>query len=157
MTEDLNPQTFAVTQRWVNRGKLAMRIVYMIFVFLLLLYLFLRTIFYIIWKLDSADTSPKITFNAFKTLYSLYPSKWSLDSSYVTYRPNSCEYYIVDFKTLHDVIIYSIFKYRIEKEKQNIIKNKTTHEFLKELQKDIDKYREENFSEMKNALAKNGD
>ena len=90
---------------------------------ILILYFILRTIFYIVWKLDSDDESIKITFSVFKKLYPLYPSKWSLDDSYVVYRPNENSlrnYYIVEFKT-----------------------------FLKELQKDIDKYREENFSEMK--------
>lgn len=156
MTEDLNPQTFAVTQRGVNRGKLAMRIVYIIFV-LLSLYFFLRTVFYIVWKLDSDDESVRITFSVFKKLYPLYPSKWSLDDSYVVYRPNenSWDNYVVEFKTFHDVLMYKIFKYKIEREEKNIRNDKTTRDFLKELQKDIDKYREENFSEMKNALGIN--
>lgn len=88
----------------------------------------------------------------FKKLYPLYPSKWSLYKSYVVYRPNENtlrNYYIVEFKTFHDVLMYKIFKYRMEKEEKNINKDKTTRDFLKDLQKDIDKYREENFSEMK--------
>ena len=128
-----------------------MRIVYII----LSLYLLLRTIFYIVWKLDLDDESVKITFSAFKKLHPLYPSKWSLDDSYVVYRPNANSlrnYYIVEFKTFHDVLMYKIFKHRIEKEERNVRNDKTTRDFLKELQKDIDKYREENFSEMKNAL-----
>ena len=121
---------------------------------ILILYFILRTIFYIVWKLDSDDESIKITFSVFKKLYPLYPSKWSLDDSYVVYRPNdnSWDYYVVEFKTFHDVLMYKIFKHRIEKEERDVRNDKTTRDFLKELQKDINKYREENFSEMKNAL-----
>lgn len=122
---------------------------------ILSLYFLLRTIFYIVWKLDSNDESVRITFTMFKKLYPLYPSKWSLnDSSYVVYRPNenSWDSYVVEFKTFHDVLMYKIFRHRIEREERNIRNDKTTRDFLKELQKDIDKYREENFLEMKNAL-----
>ena len=119
---------------------------------ILLLYLPVRTFFYIVWKINSDDESVRITFNMFKKLYPLYPSKWSLYESSVAYRPNEDSqrnYYIVEFKTFHDVLMYIIFKHRIEKEERNIRNDKTTRDFLKDLQKDIDKYREENFSEMK--------
>ena len=117
-----------------------------------MLYLLLRTIFYIAWRLDLDDEAVRITFNMFKKLYPLYPSKWSLNNSCVVYRPNENtlrNYYIVEFKTFHDVLMYKIFKHRMEKEEKNINKDKTTRDFLKDLQKDIDKYRKENFSEMK--------
>ena len=119
---------------------------------ILLLYLVLRTIFYIEWRLDLDDESIKITFNMFKKLYPLYPSKWGLYESFVAYRSNENSqrnYYPVEFKTFHDVLMYKIFKHRIEKKETNIRKDKTTRDFLKDLQKDIDKYREENFSEIK--------
>ena len=127
-----------------------MRILYIVSG-ILLLYLLFRILFYIAWRLDLDEKSVRITFNMFKKLYPLYPSKWSLYKSYVVYRPNdnSWDYYVVEFKTFHDVLMYKIFKHMIEKEERDIRNDKTTRDFLKELQKDIDKYREENFSEMK--------
>lgn len=122
-------------------------IMYIIFI-ILLLYLVLRTTFYIVWRLNLDDESIKITFNMFKKLYPLYPSKWGLYESSVAYRPNG-NYYHVEFKTFHDVLMYKIFKHRIEKKEKNIRKDKETRDFLKDLQKDIDKYKEENFSEIK--------
>lgn len=127
-----------------------MRILYIISG-ILLLYFLLRTIFYIAWRFDLNDEFIKITFSMFKKLYPLYPSKWGLNDSYVVYRPNdnSWDYYVVEFETFHDVLMYKIFKHRIEKKEKNIRKDKATRDFLKNLQKDIDKYREENFSEIK--------
>lgn len=116
---------------------------------ILLLYFLLRTIFYIVWRLDLDDESTRITFNMFKKLYPLYPSKWSLNDSFVRYNENDWNCYIVEFETFHDVLMYKIFKHRIEKKEKNIRKDKATRDFLKDLQKDIDKYKEENFSEIK--------
>ena len=112
-----------------------------LFISLLILFIF-TTISYIEWRSGLAETAPKITYNAFKKFYELYPDKWSLRSSYLSYQHNEdCIDRIIEFKSFYDVTRYQIFMKRMEREKINEKNNKNTYLFLKELQGDIDEYR----------------
>lgn len=98
-------------------------------------YAFVRTYHY---------DAPTITFKAFKTFYSLNPSRWDLWSDYVHYRGD-----IVCFKSFIDYLQYQ--KFHADEDRRiteaNKIRNET--DFVKALQKDIDDYRKENLTELK--------
>ena len=95
------------------------------------------------------NDAPTITFKAFKTFYTLNPSRWSLCSDYVYYRGDP-----VCFKSFIDYLQYQ--KFHIDEDKRiteaNKIRNET--DFIKALQEDIDDYKRENLNELKRLINK---
>ena len=107
------------------------------------------------WVLDLGETTPKITFKAFKEIYYLYPSKWVLKDTYVDYHPKDLYNYIsVDFKYFHDYLLYYRFKKKIEKDYDYKKQLENEKMLIECLQKDINNYREENLNELKRLINK---
>ena len=113
---------------------------------------------FLIWISGLSKTAPKITFKSFKKFYCLCPSKWSLEDTCVIYYPESKgfgkEEIYIDFKYLHDCILYRIFKKKIEKNITYENRLKKEKKFIEYMQKDINIFREENIKEMKRILNK---
>lgn len=113
---------------------------------------------FITWALDLCKTTPKITFKAFKKVYCLYPSKWSLENTYVRYYPQSENSNIksigIDFKYFHDYLLYCRFKKKIEKDHDYEKQLKNEKILIECLQKDINTYREENLNEINKIINK---
>lgn len=95
------------------------------------------------------DDAPTITFKAFKTFYTLNPSRWDLRSDYVYYKGDT-----VCFKSFIDYLQYQ--KFYADEDKRITEANKIRNEadFIKALQEDIDDYREENLNELKRLINK---
>lgn len=112
------------------------------------LYLFLGWI----WKSAIYKTAPQITFDAFKKLYALSPSKWDFCFEGVRYNGDSGWTYI-EFKHYIDVIRYSIFKSKIKKNNDDLKRIQNEKNFIASIQKDIESYRRENLSEIERLIS----
>lgn len=106
-----------------------------------------------IWSSTRSNTAPRITFNAFKKLYAISPSKWSFGFDDVSYHGDD-GWIFIEFKHYIDVLRYGFFKDKIESEKEYLLLIQNEKEFIESLQKDIESYREENLREMKRILQK---
>lgn len=105
-----------------------------------------------IWLSTTIKTSPRITFNAFKKVYAISPTKWSLDFENISYHGDD-EWIHIEFKHYIDVIRYNFFKKKIEKNKDYLTKIQNEEKLIKSLQKDIDSYRRENLSEIERLIS----
>lgn len=126
--------------------------VFCIACFLLLLFLLIE---YLVWSSSVSDTAPELTFDAFKKLYTLNPSKWKLFSNYVVYCPNGDmddESMVIEFKHFFDVIKYKSFRDKLKANRKELERIRKEKEFLEYIQNDINIYREENLAEMKRVL-----
>lgn len=124
-----------------------MEILIGIVAFVLLMY----CVFAFVW-MDFVDkTSPRITFCAFKKLYVLNPSNWSLCDDRVKYHSDS-GYIRIEFKHHIDVIRYGFFKNKVEKNNDYLEKIQNEKKFLASVQNDIDSYRRENLAELERII-----
>lgn len=113
--------------------------------------LLLYCVFVLTW-LDMIDrTAPRITFCAFKKLYALNPSNWSLYDDKVKYHSDS-GYIRIEFKHYIDVIRYGLFKNKVEKNNDYLEKMQNEKIFLASVQNDIDSYRRENLAELERII-----
>lgn len=122
--------------------------------FLLFLFLLVE---YLDWSGGVSDTAPELTFDAFKKLYVLNPSKWNFSSNYVVYYPNGDmddEPMVIEFKHFLDAIRYESFRDKLETNRKELERIRKRKEFLGYIQNDINTYREENLAEMKRVLQK---
>ena len=107
--------------------------------FLLLLFLLIE---YSDWSSGVSDTAPELTFDAFKKLYALNPSKWKLLSNYVVYYPNGDietegKSIVIEFKHFVDVIKYEIFQDKLRVNKEELERIRIEKEFLEYIIKKI--------------------
>lgn len=112
--------------------------------FVLLMY----CIFAFVWMGSMDKTAPRISFIAFKKFYLISPSNWRL------YFDNSVEYYgnhgwmDIEFKHYIDVVRYSFFKRKVERDGEYLEKIQNETRFITSVQNDIDSYRRENLAEL---------
>lgn len=106
-----------------------------------------------VWSSARIKTSPQITFNAFRKLYTISPSKWRLYFDSVFYHADD-GLICIEFKHYIDVIRYRLFKDKVERDKEYLILTQNEKNFLMSVQKDIDAYRKENLREMERLLQK---
>ena len=104
-----------------------------------------------IWKSAIYKTAPQITFDAFKKLYALFPSKWDFCSEGIRYKGDNGWTYI-EFKHYIDVIRYGLFKRKIEKNNDYLKRIQNEKKFIASIQKDIEFYRRENLSEVERLI-----
>ena len=104
-----------------------------------------------VWSSTTIKTAPRITFNAFKKLYVLFPSKWSLDFEDVSYHGDDGWIHI-EFKHYIDVLRYGFFKDKIERDNDYLEKMQNEKKFLASVQNDIDSYRRENLAELERII-----
>lgn len=114
--------------------------------------LFMYCISAFVWSSTTIKTSPRITFDAFKKVYAISPTKWSLDCENVDYHGDD-EWIHIEFKHYIDVIRYSFFKKKIENSKVYLTKMQNEKKLIESLQKDIDSYRKENLSEIERLVS----
>lgn len=117
--------------------------------------LFMYWVFASVWSSAIIKTSPRITFDAFKKIYAISPSKWELCYESVNYRSEN-EWIHIEFKHYIDVIRYSFFKKKIENNKNYLRKMQNEKKLIESLQKDIDSYRRENLSEIERLISVEG-
>lgn len=113
--------------------------------------LFMYCILAFCWVDAINKTSPRITFGAFKKVYAISPTKWSLNFDNVGYHSDDGWIYI-EFKHYIDVIRYGFFKKKIEKNNEYLEKIQNEKIFLASVQNDIDSYRRENLSEIERLI-----
>ena len=113
--------------------------------------LFMYCISAFVWSSTIIKTSPRITFDAFKKVYAISPTKWSLGFENVDYHGDDGWIYI-EFKHYIDVIRYGFFKKKIEKNNEYLEKIQNEKIFLASVQNDIDSYRRENLSEVERLI-----
>lgn len=106
-----------------------------------------------VWSSTRIETSPQITFNAFRKLYAISPSKWRLSFDSVSYRADD-GWMGIEFKHYVDVIRYRLFKDKVECDEAYLTLTQNEKDFLASVQKDIDAYRKENLREMERLLQK---
>lgn len=112
---------------------------------------------YLDWSSGVSDTAPELTFDAFKKLYVLNPSKWKFSSNYVVYYPNGDmddESIVIEFKHFLDAKRYESFLDKLKTNRKELERIRKEKEFLGYIQNDINTYREENLAEMKRILQK---
>lgn len=106
-----------------------------------------------VWSSTRIETSPRITFDAFKKLYAISPSKWSFSFDNVSY--HSDEGWIhIEFKHYIDVLRYRFLKDKVESDEAYLTLTQNEKNFLASVQKDIDAYRKDNLCEMERLLQK---
>ena len=106
-----------------------------------------------VWSSTRIETSPRITFDAFKKLYAISPSKWSFSFDAVSYHSDDGWIHI-EFKHYIDVLRYRFFKDKMESDNAYLTLTQNEKDFLASVQKDINSYREENLREMERLLQK---
>lgn len=106
-----------------------------------------------VWSSTRIETSPRITFDAFRKLYAISPSKWYLSFDNVSYHADD-GWIGIEFKHYIDVIRYRLFKDKVECDKAYLTLTQNEKDFLASVQKDIDAYRKENLHEMERLLQK---
>jgi len=106
-----------------------------------------------VWSSTRIETSPRITFDAFKKLYAISPSKWSFSFDNVSYRSDE-GWICIEFKHYIDVLRYRFLKDKVESDEAYLTLTQNEKDFLASVQKDIDSYREENLREMERLLQK---
>ena len=106
-----------------------------------------------VWSSTRIETSPRITFDAFKKLYAISPSKWSFSFDNVSYHSDE-GWLCIEFKHYIDVLRYRFFKDKVESDEAYITLTQNEKDFLASVQKDIDSYRKENLREMERLLQK---
>ena len=106
-----------------------------------------------VWSSTRIETSPRITFDAFKKLYAISPSKWSFSFDNVSYRSDEGWIHI-EFKHYIDVLRYRFLKDKVESDEAYLTLTQNEKNFLASVQKDIDSYRKENLREMERLLQK---
>ena len=106
-----------------------------------------------VWSSTRIETSPQITFNAFRKLYAISPSKWSFSFDNVSYHSDD-GWMGIEFKHYIDVIRYRLFKDKVECDKAYLTLTQNEKDFLASVQKDIDDYRRENLREIERLLQK---
>lgn len=106
-----------------------------------------------VWSSTRIETSPRITFNAFKRLYAISPSKWSFSFDAVSYHSDDGWIHI-EFKHYIDVLRYRFLKDKVESDEAYLTLTQNEKDFLASVQKDIDSYRKENLREMERLLQK---
>lgn len=106
-----------------------------------------------VWSSTRIETSPRITFDAFKKLYAISPSKWSFSFDAVSYRSDDGWIHI-EFKHYIDVLRYRFLKDKVESDEAYLTLMQNEKNFLASVQKDIDSYREENLREIERLLQK---
>ena len=104
-----------------------------------------------VWSSTTIKTAPRITFNAFKKLYVLFPSKWSLDFEDISYHGDDGWIHI-EFKHYIDVIRYNFFKKKIENNKDYLTKMQNEKKLIESLQEDINSYEKENLAELERLI-----
>lgn len=117
--------------------------------------LFMYCISAFVWSSTTIKTSPRITFDAFKKVYAISPTKWSLDFENVSYHGDD-GWIHTEFKHYIDVIRYSFFKKKIENNKDYLEKMQNEKKLIESLQEDIDSYRKENLSEIERLVSVEG-
>ncbi len=114
--------------------------------------LFMYCLFAFVWMSSVNKTAPRITFVAFKKFYLISPSNWRL------YYDDSVEYYgdhgwmDIEFKYYIDVVRYSFFKRKVERDGEYLEKIQNETRFIASVQKDIDSYRRENLAELERII-----
>lgn len=106
-----------------------------------------------IWSSTRIETSPRITFDAFKKLYAISPSKWSFSFDDVSYHSDE-GWICIEFKHYIDVLRYRFLKDKEESDEAYLTLTQNEKNFLASVQKDIDSYREENLREIERLLQK---
>ena len=104
-----------------------------------------------VWSSTTIKTAPRITFNAFKKLYVLFPSKWSLDFEDISYHGDDGWIHI-EFKNYIDVIRNNFFKKKIENNKDYLTKMQNEKKLIESLQEDINSYEKENLAELERLI-----
>ena len=114
--------------------------------------LFMYCISAFVWSSTIIKTSPRITFDAFKKVYAISPTKWSLGFEDVDYHGDDGWIHI-EFKHYIDVIRYNFFSKKIKNNKDYLTKIQNEKKLIESLQKDIDFYRRENLSEVERLVS----
>lgn len=114
--------------------------------------LFMYCISAFVWSSTIIKTSPRITFDAFKKVYTISPTKWSLGFENVDYHGDDGWIHI-EFKHYIDVIRYNFFSKKIKNNKDYLTKIQNEKKLIESLQKDIDSYRRENLSEVERLVS----
>lgn len=114
--------------------------------------LFMYCISAFVWSSTIIKTSPRITFDAFKKVYAISPTKWSLGFENVDYHGDDGWIHI-EFKHYIDVIRYNFFSKKIKNNKDYLTKIQNEKKLIESLQKDIDSYRRENLSEVERLVS----
>lgn len=119
---------------WVGLVLIIWRLVYLL-------------IIYLIWH-NCGETykySPRVSFKAFREFYAVAPDKWDVDwdDRYAVYEDQR-----ILFLNYTDFLKYRRYRKRILKQIGDFKKDKQQAKFIKEVQKDIDKYRREAIEKM---------
>lgn len=114
--------------------------------------LFMYCISAFVWSSTTIKTSPRITFDAFKKVYAIFPTKWSLGFEDVDYHGDDGWIHI-EFKHYIDVIRYNFFSKKIKNNKDYLEKMQNEKKLIESLQEDINFYREENLSEIERLIS----
>lgn len=113
--------------------------------------LFMYCISAFVWSSTTIKTSPRITFDAFKKVYAISPTKWSLYFENVSYHGDD-RWIHTEFKHYIDVIRYSFFKKKIENNKDYLTKMQNEKKLIESLQEDINSYEKENLAELERLI-----
>lgn len=104
-----------------------------------------------VWSTMINETSPRITFSAFKKLYAICPEKWSFGFNDVGYHGDDIWVHL-EFKHYLDVLRYGWFKNKVEKHKAYLEKIQNEKDFVASIQNDINSYRRENLAELERII-----
>ena len=114
--------------------KILFEVLFGVFLLILFLSLLMR---YISWRCNLGNISPKISFRTFKSIADIKPNGLVLHDDWFTYKGRT-----VEFKSFIDVLRYKKYCIQIDRKENKDIRVQSTIDFIKDVQKDIDKYKQ---------------
>ena len=120
-------------------------IIVIIFVLLVSYFFYKKFRHYAFWVNHRSRVAPRISFDNFKEFYAINPSKWDIrDEDSLRY-----DYEDVEFETYADFKKYKKFREQVNSEKSDAEQLRRQADFIRDVQKDIDKYRKDALDKMK--------
>lgn len=122
-----------------------LKVIIVVIISAIIFLVFIALLFnYCDWKINIAKTAPRISFKTFKTMYELNPNSFLLSSTFFKHN-----YHLAEFNSYISLLRYCLFKHNLNKKYSEERRRERTEELIESFQKDIDDYKEQQKSELK--------
>ena len=99
---------------------------------------FMRIVAWAFWYFYKNKTCPHVSYKSFREFYAVAPDNWFIGSDYLSYKGDR-----VELEKYSDVLKCRRFKKQLKKRGCELEKARRQADFIKRVQKDIDKYRKD--------------
>jgi len=107
----------------------------------------LRFVMWFCWYCEKNKICPHVSYKSFREFYAVAPNKWKIRNNYLEYENG-----VVELETYSDLLKCRRFKRQLKKRGSELERSAQQAAFLGEVQKDIDRYRDQAVKEAAAAL-----